>query len=301
MVAMLNEVGVKANYVLINAGASAHRLNDDFPSNQFNHATVCVPLAKDTLWLECTDQHMATAYISNFTGNRQAVLIDEKGGHLVNTTFYRAEDNLQSRRINAAIDAGGKLTADVFSKYHCLAQDDLQTMLHHQSKKEQLDELKTAFDIATYDILSADYKELPLAKPIIEENLQLTSEKYATVSGKRLFVLPNILTKQSYKLAPDNDRHDEVYLRYGQLQKDTIEITIPEGYSTESQPKNVDISNEFGEYSIHFEIEQNKLQCYRYFKRNEGSFPATGYNKLVNFYNEIYKADHTKAVFVKAD
>ena len=109
MVAMLNEAGVKSNYVVINAGPTAHRLNEDFPSNQFNHATVCVPLAKDTLWLECTDQHMATAYISNFTGNRRAILIDEKGGHLVNTTWYRAEDNLQSRHIQAVVDESGNV------------------------------------------------------------------------------------------------------------------------------------------------------------------------------------------------
>ena len=69
------------------------------------------------------------------------------------------------------------LTADVIADYHCFAQDDIQTMLHHQSKKEQMDELKKSFDIATYDIVSFDYEELPSAKPVIVEKLQHESQQ----------------------------------------------------------------------------------------------------------------------------
>ena len=102
-------------------------------------------------------------------------------------------------------------------------------------------------------------------------------------------------------MTPDDERQDDVYLRYGHMQKDSIEITIPDGYVTESQPKNVELSTEFGDYSVRFAIEKNKLLCYRYFKRNEGTFPASGFNKLAAFYNDIFKADHSKAVFVKAE
>lgn len=301
MVALLREAGVKAYYVLINASAYAMPLNADFPSNQFNHATVCVPLQKDTMWLECTNQQMPAGYVSNFTGNRQAILIAEDGGHVVNTTYYAAADNLQSRNINAEIDEAGKLSAVIHGYYKCLEQDDIFDMLHYKTKKDQLDELKNKFDIPTYDVTTYNYKEQPSEKPSIEETLQLTADNYATVSGKRMFVAPNILTKSGGKLTPDSSRQFDVNLRYGFTHADSIHIKIPQGYTLEAKPKDVDIENNFGTYLLHFVATDNEVECYRFFKSNEGRFPASKYNNLVQFYNDIYKADHSRFVFVKKE
>jgi len=301
MVTILREAGVKAYYVLISAKPYAHLLNADFPSTQFNHATVCVPLQKDTMWLECTEQNMPTGYISNFTGNRQAVLIDENGGHVVNTTHYTPADNLASKSIDAVVDETGKLSAEVHGLYKCFEQDDIFDMLHYKTKKDQLDELKKKFDLPTYDIVSYNYKEQPAARPVIEETLQLTADNYATVSGKRLFITPNILTKSGGKLAPDSSRKYDMNMRYGFTHTDSIHIKIPQGYTLEAKPKDVDIDNGFGTYHIRFAATNDEVTCYRYFKSNEGRFPVSSYGSLVQFYNDIYKADRGKFVFVKKD
>src|ERR1051326_4403793 len=66
MVALLTEAGIKANYVLIKAESDDDILTD-FPCNQFNHATVCVPFAKDTMWLECTRPTGGARYNGDFT------------------------------------------------------------------------------------------------------------------------------------------------------------------------------------------------------------------------------------------
>ncbi len=299
MVAMLKEAGIKANYVLIEAGAYADNLAADFPSNQFNHATVCVPLQNDTMWLECTNQTMPANYISNFTGNRQAILINENGGHVVNTLHYSCTDNLQVRNINAVIDDGGKLSTEVRSVYKCLEQDDVHNMLHFQTKKEQLEHLKKEFDIPTYDVAYYNYTEEPSSKPVIEENLKITADNYATITGKRMFIMPNLLTKNNYKFSTDDDRKFDVCLRYGYTYIDTIHIQLPAGYSLEAKPKDVSIQNDFGEYAIHFLWGENEIVCHRFFKRNEGRFSPASYNSLVSFYNAIYKADHSQLVFVK--
>lgn len=69
----------------------------------------------------------------------------------------------------------------------------------------------------------------------------------------------------------------------------------------EAKPKDVDISNGFGTYQIHFIANENEVICYRYFKSNEGKFPAATYNDLVKFYNDLYKADRSRFVFVKKE
>jgi hypothetical protein len=80
MYSLLKAVGIKSYYALIKAGKQDYFLMEDFPSNQFNHAILCVPLQKDTVWLECTSQVQAFGYMGDFTGNRKALIVTEDGG-----------------------------------------------------------------------------------------------------------------------------------------------------------------------------------------------------------------------------
>ena len=48
MYSLLKEAGIPSFYTLIRSGQYAKEIETDFPSSQFNHAILCVPLAKDT-------------------------------------------------------------------------------------------------------------------------------------------------------------------------------------------------------------------------------------------------------------
>jgi hypothetical protein len=301
MVTLLKEAGIKANYVLIRAGDDEEDIVTDFPSSQFNHATVCVPLAKDTMWLECTSQTVAAGYISDFTGNKHALLIDEKGGHIVTTTKYKAEDNRQIRNISAVVDQAGKLTADVNTRYTCIQQDKYHGMISHLSKDKILEELKKNIDLPDYDVSQFNYNETKSEKPYIDEQLQIVANNYASVSGKRFFVMPNILSKYTTKLSATENRKYPIQFDYPFIDVDTISITLPAGYTIEAMPKDVAINNKFGSYEIHFKVEEQKISCTRLCVRSEGRFPPSDYAELVKFYDDMYKADRSRIVFIKKE
>jgi len=286
---------------LIKAGEGEEPIQTDFPITQFNHATVCVPLGKDSVWLECTSQTVSAGYQGDFTGNRHALLIDDKGGHIVKTTFYKAEDNGQKRWITSDIDEAGKLTANIKTHYTCLQQDDLEGKINHWSKDKILESLKKNIDLPDYDVTSFNYQEMKSEKPAIDEELQLVANNYASVSGKRMFVIPNILNRNNIKLKAEDERKYDIDYPSSFTDNDTITIKIPVGYNIESMPKDVVINNKFGDYEIHFKVNGENVSCTRMYKRSEGRFPAIDYTELVKFYDSMYKADRSRIVFVKKE
>ncbi|MBZ4188995.1 DUF3857 domain-containing transglutaminase family protein [Niabella beijingensis] len=300
MVALLKEAGIKAHSVLITGGTEDKDLVRDFPSNQFNHVVVCVPEAKDSVWLECTSQTVEPGYMGHFTGDREALLIDDAKSHVVRTPVYAKNDNTQRRMIEADLDEKGTLVASVITSSTGLLQDELHHIVHGLSDEEKQKRLRNSFSLPSYEISSFGYKEAGSNMlPAITEKIQLVSKDYATITGKRLFIAPNILSVQSTKLTEEEKREQEIVYPYGFRIMDTVLIKIPAGYTVEMMPKSVQVDNAFGVYEIRFELKDEKIRMIRRYERNSGRFPAADYNKMVTFYNTIYAADRAKMVLVK--
>lgn len=300
MFSLLKEAGIRSVYTLVKAGYNRRYIHEEFPAQQFNHVILSVPLQKDTTWLECTSQTLPAGYLSGFTCNRFALMVDEDGGRLVRTPSYDYNDNLQVRKIDAVLDENGKLSANVITGYSGLQQDELFKMINGTSKKEQLEYLKKNIDLPNYDITSFDYKTIKSDIPAIDEKLNVVAENYAQVSGKRLFILPNLLTKNSLKLK-DEERHHDIDLIFDYRDIDTISIAIPDGFIPEAMPQPVAFSNKFGQYKITYKVDDNKIFMTRLFERKAGRFPASDYKELVKMYGDMYKADRGKIVLVKKE
>lgn len=302
MVALLKEAGIKANNVLIKAGNDEKDILTDFPSNQFNHVVVCVPDLKDSIWLECTSQTVAQGYMGNFTGNREALLLDGANSKIVHTPSYAKDQNLQSRVINGNIDADGNLKAKVTTFSAGLQQDELQYIVSNTSREDQLKRLRQSFSLPNYEVPSFNYFEDKNASiPTITETLDIISNNYASLTGKRMFIKPNVLATYISKLSEEEKRENDIVYSYAFVDRDTVNIILPDGYKIEAMPKPLSISNRFGTYDISYNIDGSKIKMIRNYERNSGRFPASDYNSFVEFYNSIYKADQARMVFVKND
>ncbi|MEJ7767513.1 MAG: DUF3857 domain-containing protein [Chitinophagaceae bacterium] len=301
MYSLLKEAGVNSYYTLVTAGEGKQFFISNFPSSQFNHVILSVPIQGDTIWLECTSQTLPAGYVSGFTSDRFALLIDENGGTLVRTPGYTMADNLQLRKIKAEINPEGQLTSEVVTIYRARQQDKLHSIINGRSKTEISEHLKKDIDLPNYDVESFDYNESFSLLPNLTERLKISSNNYSQVTGKRLFVCPNIMSKNNHKLLPDPTRKFDIDINYAYTDIDTVEIKIPLGYKPEGIPKNTQIAGDFGKYSATISVTDNQIMYYRSMKKFAGRFPASKYGELVDFYNQIYKADNNKLVFVKKE
>ncbi len=299
MISMLKEAGIRAHYVLINSGENARGLVEEFPSVNFNHVIACVPNGKDTIWLECTSQSKAMGYMGTFTGNRNALLINEEGGHVVMTKNYSSKENIQARRVEAAIDQMGNLNATVYTLFSGEQQELQHSLIHEATGEQRTQYLNQVISLPTYKVVNVVYKEEKQQIPKIYEELKIESPGFTSVSGKRLFIQPNLFNKMGARLPESIFRKYPIVFKANYEDIDTVTITIPDGYKTESIPRPVQIKSEFGEYSVVFKVSDNRIEMIRNNKRNKKNLPPDAYPEVVKYFDTIRKADNARIVFVK--
>jgi transglutaminase-like putative cysteine protease len=300
MCAMLKEAGIKASCVLVYAGEDKNDVTPaDFPSSSFNHVIVCVPNTKDTTWLECTNSTVPLGYMGEFTGNRSVLIVDENGGKLVRTPAYSMEQNVQTRHVVAKVEESGEMTVKANSRYSALQTDDLHDILNSLTKEKLMEGLKQVGFFPSYEVKRYDWKETKSAVPYIDEQIEITARNYATITGKRMFIEPNLMNKTSRRLSVDSVRRADIYLSYSYRDIDTVTITIPEGYTPEAVPPPIALQSPFGAYSSKVSIEGNVITYIRSIDHKGGTYPASSYGELAKFYNSMYKADRSRIVLVK--
>jgi hypothetical protein len=153
--------------------------------------------------------------------------------------------------------------------------------------------------LGTYDVVKFHFDEYRGKIPVITETVEMVARNYAALSGKRIFISPNILSKNTLKLTAEEERKFDLWLPSGVSELDTVEIKLPEGYEPELMPEDMQIKSKFASYSCKVRMENNKLLLYRNYIREGGTFPASDYIEFMKFLNEVYKSDRNKVVLVK--
>lgn len=297
-ISLLKAAGLPAKYTLVRA--SNKYLNEEMLVSQFNHVIVVVPLpSKDSVWLECTSQTEPTGFVGSFTDNRRALVIDGDKSTFVQTPVYSHADNLQKRKVSVQLLADGNATIVAHTKYQALQQETIFDLLKGENKTKLEEYLKESVDLPHYDLSRYSHTIKEGKKPVVEEQLELTVRGFASASGSRLFVQPNALSKNSLLLNQDSVRKYPVQLETAFTDTDSVEITIPEGYAVESQPKSMVLENEFGSYKSQCTVADGKILYTRTYIQKEGSYPAASYANLVKLVNTSYKEDRSKVVLKK--
>ena len=299
MLALLETVNIKGHYALVLAGEHMPELQVDFPSSQFNHAIVAVPNGADTIWLECTSQTNPFGYQGTFTGDRKALLITDTGAKIVRTTRYPADINVQATSADVRISATGEATASVKRTYSGLQYENGN--LHFYLDGEYDDQKKwiqNYMEIPSFDVKSFSMRDIKNKVPSAIITAELKMDRFATLSGKRIFLMPNLMNRNNTIPEKVENRKTEIVSKIAFVDFDTIRYRLPEGIYPEFVPENTSISSRFGEYEASYKIDQGNLVYIRKLRMNKGRFPASSYQELLDFYRGISKADNTKMVFM---
>jgi hypothetical protein len=262
---------------------------------------VPLPTQKDTVWLECTSQSLPAGFLGDFTQNRYCLLIDEEGGHLVRTPAYDHRYTADKRKVVATITPEGDLKANIFTRYYGLTYDEKHTNVANASREKITESLKEALDLPQYDVVNFNYVDHKTRQPFIEETIDLTANGYASVTSKRLFFTPNLMNRSGMRLDTVASRQLPVEIEFGYTDADTIEYHLPQGYTLEAAFKDVSVQIAALSYTAKYIIADNKVTYIRTMQLRNGLYPPSEYNQMALAYQQIYKADKTRLVFVKKE
>lgn len=296
MKALLKEAGIASYPALVKAGDNFLDLPDDFATSAFNHMILYVP--SQNMWLECTSNNYPPNYLGDFTADRKVLLITEQGGKIARTPAFAPAENSATRFTEITVTASGG--AKITKKSTLLGP--AHEWYRYASEHLPPDELKKAMQEET-PLPQANFTQLDIQpekeSPIARVEYALEVPQFGSKAGKRLFLPINPVNAYSFVPSANGQRLHPVEVNLGFVERDTIILHLPEGFTVESIPaENTTLNSEFGSYSGKIIQQEKTLLFVRYLEMTPVRLPAERYGEWRNFYRDVVKADAMKVVLV---
>jgi hypothetical protein len=291
MKAMLKSVGIPSYQALISTDKD---VINTFPSNQFNHVILCVPVEADTIWLECTNQE----YPFNFLGSlsdKNVLLLTENGGKLIKTPQYTLEANQINTKIAVNVDFFGNAEVNANMRFVGLAYQRSIYKLSN-SKKDREAYINSLFSNPNLEIKKSEYQKIFAKYPEVNLNCNLDIRDFGIRTKKRIIFNSNVFEPVQY--LPVFEEKDFKVLPFP-LMTDTIEFALPFGYKIEFVPESSNIESKFGKYNKLYQLKNDKLVVIRKIELYEKKYNKEEISSFSDFINKMATKDKELILLIK--
>lgn len=295
MKSMLNEIGIRSDYVTI---STIYRdLIPGFANmEQMNHAILRVPLVGDTLWLECTNPSLPFGYIHNSIAGHNALVIKDGKGVMARVPEYPSNATQSSINYDVTVnpDFSGSLNVSEHKSLRFYEGNELFAELTPNGQIEQLRRRSSINNCTIKNIKSTRYKS---CEPVFITDYVIEAPKLGKSTGIRLFLPINPIRSNSSRY--DCVNRTIPFELAGEVYADTINITIPEGFAIETMPKSVSLKSDFGTISAIYSQEGNRIKAIQNWDINRTRQPASKNAEFTTFYNSAIAMWNAKMVIKK--
>jgi hypothetical protein len=299
MRAMLKAVNIKSYYAIVNAGANEEPEDYSFPYDVSNHIILCIPFKNDTTWLECTNNHNPFGWLSSFTENRNALLITEDGGKLVNTPRSKATDNQFISEEHITLQTDGS------AKVHIKVVGAGEYRLHYLGVEAAKTDEQKQFWLQELQIKQPSVFNFEPGKDVNGEkqvDLDMEYDKFCDVmAADKQFYRPSVFKLWANTVPVTDTRKTDFYWEWPRIKSCITTIDLPQGYEVESLPANASLKFSYGNYDITYVYNKDKNQVISTakFVLNNQVIPAAKYTEMQQYMDAIAKAQNKKLVLHK--
>jgi hypothetical protein len=295
MKALLKQVGIESFYTIIYADANPVKLASQFPSHQFNHVVLCVPLEGDTLWLENTVSHIPYNYLGTFTQNRYALAVAGTGSRLVKTPSLMLEDVLEKTTYTYTLNQDGEGTVNIAADLKGAEFEKLKYLQHEYSEKDQQQVIEKIINITYAELLSWKMNQKDRDLPMLQLQMALKVNSQVRKLGKSLVVQPTALVLP--RLESTSSRAAPLRINYPHNELDSIIYVLPfAGQYKTKLPQDVSIESKFGRYQEHYQEAGGQIRVRRSFQLFAGDYPKEEYPLFYAFIESVKDSQKKSAI-----
>ncbi|MBK9246788.1 MAG: DUF3857 domain-containing protein [Ignavibacteria bacterium] len=294
-IAMLREVGIKANYVLVNSGDEERRGNIP-PSIDFNHCIVAVENGTSTpTFLDLTANNHPVGSIPSMDrdafslvikpGNSSTITlprVQSVAPNMISTTFVSLDENNKAT-VTCATDYSGVLTAGLRARYRNKSQSDREKLMLSELSSEYPSVKLTTFEISDLENLA----------PRVQFAYSCEIPNYLTEAGD--FKLLKLPWRDDLRADDAFGYEKRMYALKFRSSVDTsyeqMQITLPAGYEPLDVPKPKLLTSSIADYSITYSFVDSVLKAKRTFIHKKSFIEPNEYEEFKKFYNAAVKED----------
>lgn len=289
MQALLETAGISSFCVDVLAGDYPKEIVKSFPSQQFNHVILCVPIEKDTIWLENTSNIVPAGYVGTFIQNRYGLLIDKGRSRLVKIPPLKIEDVEERQEIFYKIDEGNKVTAEINYTF----KGEMYEAYNYMKKNFPQDIQKIIllkylpfnnFELDKWNISSPDRNTSQLRM-----QLSLSLKNFISKYEENIIVRPQPVLLPL--LPAPGERKLPVQINFPINRIDSMVFSISPIHSIKKLSEDINIVTSFGSYSMQLKQAENQIIITRTLKLLAGEYSLEEYPSFYSFIQDLKTKD----------
>ncbi len=276
---LLQEVGIRSEYVLINTQRGI--VNPTTHSALFNHAILAIELpatlnadsyhsvlrsraGKRYLIFDPTDEYTPLGDLRSELQDTYALLVTDAGGELIHTALQPPENNTLVREGRFNLNPDGSLTGEVVEKRrgdHALWERYALKQANQQERLQRVEQVLNR-SLQGFTLQSLEIQQLDDRDKELILTYKFTVPTYAQVRGPLTLARPRVLGEKSFAL-DRKPRKYAVEMHGASRETDVFEIEISSGYKVDDVPDPVKIDMGFASYQSKSEVVGTKLRYSR--------------------------------------
>ena len=299
---LLAVLGVPSDYLIINT--KRRTFPEGYASlGQMNHAMLRVPLAKDTLWVECTNPLTPLGYRHSDAAGHQVVLIGKTDGRMVRIPDYPDSLRREENRLDIALatDGSAKVTvcrsawldeAESYIGFRDRKPADVQRRLLANFQGQA-----NGFRVLEYKDNFRDYDGEPGYVPEASVRFAFDATGLARINGDRIFVKTSPYTHSAS--SQKTTRRYDLSLAHGGVSRDSVFVRLPEGYDVEFLPERQEILSQMADFRQTCTRQGDTVLIVSELRLKAGRLPAERYQEYRELAKTVNKAFESTLILSK--
>ena len=295
--AALQAIGIKSYQALINAEYNKEPVDSLFPCNQFNHVIVCVPMQKDSIWLECTSKTNDFGSLGSFTENRNALLITDDGGVLVPTPRSKPSDNIFGAYTRIDLKEDGSAGANTVFSATGEYKDDINHLFEEKTAGQK-DYMVNRWGFKQPDAINLKKQA---GATDLKLNIDMDMDKVPDlITGSKMFLPLRVYNLWGTRLPKAEERRQDFYFSCPFEKTDTTAFKLPAGYTIDALPETKNIQCKYASYSSRYWWDEKSGQVYTTAKivLTNYRIPAPDYPAVKAFFDDVLR-DNAQRIIIK--